>query len=143
MARVVFLLLTLAFPLHHLAPCPPPCLGDNCPTGDSYLDSNVNIVVACISYSFPIAGLIVTGGKPLRTSIETFPPIPNCTIPPFPHPGNLSSFSSSHSPPKGDGATPSLLWTTVSSWSPAEGVTPRSLASLGAVAKIIGLTMRH
>jgi len=23
----------------------------------------------------------------LRTSIETFPPIPNCTIPPFPHPG--------------------------------------------------------
>jgi len=40
------------------------CQGDNSPTG-----------------------LIVTGGKPLRTSIETFPPIPNCTIPPFPHPG--------------------------------------------------------
>ena len=93
MARVVFLLLTLAFPLHHLAPCPPPCLGDNCPTGDSYLDSNVNIVVACISYSLPIVGLIITGGTgtEAKTSIETFPDA-NCTIPPFPAPGNLSSF---------------------------------------------------
>ena len=99
-----------------------------------------------ISLSFPFAGLIITGGTgTAKTSIETFQvdADANCTIPPFPEPGNLSSFSSSYSPPKGDGATPSLLWTTVVNWSPAEGVAPRSLASLGGVAKMIGLTMRH
>ena len=98
-----------------------------------------------ISFSFPFAGLIITGGTETATSIETFPVDADatCTIPPFPEPGNLSSFSSSYSPPKGDGATPSLLWTTVVNWSPAEGVPPRSLASLGVAAKMIGLTTQH
>ena len=98
-----------------------------------------------ISFSFPFAGLIITGGQGAETSIETFPVDADakCTIPPFPAPGNLSSFSSSHSPPKGESPTPSLSLTTVVNWSPAEGVAPRSLASLGAVGKMIGLTMRH
>ena len=98
-----------------------------------------------MSFRFPFAGLIITGGRGAETSIETFQVDADatCTIPPFPEPGNLSSFSSSYSPPKGDGATPSLLWTTVVNWSPAEGVAPRSLASLGGVAKMIGLTMRY
>ena len=61
---------------------------------------------------FPFSGLIITGGDDTGTSIETFPA--NCmNIPPFPAPGNLSSFSSSYSPPKGEVSTPSLLWTTV------------------------------
>ena len=103
----------------------------------------------CISFSFPFAGLIITGGQGAATSIETFTVDADatCTIPPFPEPGNLSSFSSSHSPPKGESTTPSQLWTTVGSWSPAEvmppGLTPGSLASLGALASLSGLTMRH
>ena len=98
-----------------------------------------------ISFRFPFAGLIITGGSRVETSIETFPvdADANCTIPPFPEPGNLSSFSSSYSPPKGESTTPSQLLTTVVNWSPAEGVSLRSLASLGGVAKMIGLTMRH
>ena len=98
----------------------------------------------CCLYSFPITGLIITGGEETETTIETFPPAAaTCTIPPFPAPGNLSSFSSSHSPPKGESGTPSLSLKTVVNWSPAEGVTPRSLASLGVAAKMIGLTMQH
>ena len=98
-----------------------------------------------MSFRFPFAGLIITGGSGTATSIETFPVDADatCTIPPFPEPGNLSSFSSSYSPPKGEPTTPSLSLKTAVNWSPAEGVAPRSLASLGAVAKIIGLTMRH
>ena len=97
----------------------------------------------CISFSFPFAGLIITGGHGAATSIESFPADATCTIPPFPHPGNLSSFSSSYSPPKGEGTTPSLSLKTVGNLSPAEGTTPGLIASLGGVAKIIGLTMRH
>ena len=98
-----------------------------------------------ISFRFPFAGLIITGGDGTETSIETFQvdADANCTIPPFPHPGNLSSFSSSYSPPKGDPATPSQSLTTVVNWSPAEEVSLRSLASLGAVAKMSGLTTQH
>ena len=98
-----------------------------------------------MSFRFPFAGLIITGGSGAATSIKTFPVDADatCTIPPFPEPGNLSSFSSSYSPPKGDGATPSLSLKTVGNLSPAEGETPRSLASLGVAAKMIGLTMRH
>ena len=102
--------------------------------------SNENFVY--ISFSFHFAGLIVTGGQGAATSIETLQVDVDatCTIPPFPEPGNLSS---SHSPPKGDVATPSLSLKTAVNWSPAEGETPRSLASLGGVAKMIGLTMQH
>ena len=98
-----------------------------------------------MTFSFPFAGLIITGGYGAATSIETFTvdADANCTIPPFPYPGNLSSFSASYSPPKGDVVTPSLSLKTAVNWSPAEGVAPRSLASLGGVAKMIGLTMRH
>ena len=80
-----------------------------------------------------------------ETSIETVPADDaNCmNIPPFPAPGNLSSFSSFYSPPKGESATPSLSLKTVGNLSPAEGRTPGLIASLGGVAKIIGLTMRH
>ena len=98
-----------------------------------------------ISFSFPFAGLVITGGPGVETSIETFTVDADatCTIPPFPHPGNLSSFSSSHSPPKGDGPTPSLSLKTVVNLSPAEEETPGLTASLGGVAKMIGLTMQH
>ena len=98
-----------------------------------------------ISFSFPFAGLIISGGGGAKTSIETFPvdADANCTIPPFPEPGNLSSFSSSYSPPKGESATPSLSLKTVGNLSPAEVTTPGLAASLGGVAKMIGLTMRH
>jgi len=58
---MVFLLLTLALPLLHLAQATT-CQGDNCPTG-----------------------LIITGGAETETSIETFPADdPSCNIPPFP-----------------------------------------------------------
>ena len=99
----------------------------------------------CISFSFPFAGLIITGGQGAATSIETFQVDADatCTIPPFPEPGNLSSFSASYSPHKGESTTPSLSLKTVVNWSPAEGVTPRSLASLGGAAKMSGLTTRH
>ena len=90
-----------------------------------------------------IAGLVITGGHFTVTSIEMFPTSPTCNVPPFPAPGNPTSFSSSYSSPKGDVTTPSLSLTTVGSWSRAEGVTPRLLASLGAVGKMNGLTMQH
>ena len=98
-----------------------------------------------MSFRFPFAGLIITGGEGTATSIETFPVDADatCTIPPFPEPGNLSSFSSSHSPPKGECGTPSLSLKTVGNLSPAEVTTPGLTASLGGVAKMIGLTMRH
>ena len=99
-----------------------------------------------MSFRFPFAGLIITGGTgTAKTSIETFTvdADANCTIPPFPEPGNLSSFSASYSPPKGESTTPSLSLKTVSNLSPAEGTRPRRLASLGEVAKINGLTTQH
>ena len=99
----------------------------------------------CISFSFPFTGLVITGGFGTETSIKTFPvdADANCTIPPFPKPGNLSSCSSSYSPPKGELATPSLSLKTVGNLSPAEVTTPGQTASLGGVAKIIGLTTQH
>ena len=99
--------------------------------------------VDCISHSFSFAGLIITGGLQTETSIEAFPDANCMNIPPFPAPGNLSSFSSSYSPPKGDGPTPSLSWKTVANWSPAEGDTPGLLAFLGEVGKKNGLTTQH
>ena len=72
-------------------------------------------IVICISFSFLFAGIIITGGDGAETSIEMFPAADaNCmNIPPFPAPGNLSSFSSFYSPPKGESATPSLSLKTV------------------------------
>ena len=98
-----------------------------------------------MSFRFPFAGLIITGGKGAATSIETFQVDADatCTIPPFPEPGNLSSFSASYSPPKGESTTPSLSLKTVGNLSPAEVTTPGLTASLGGVAKTNGLTMRH
>ena len=98
-----------------------------------------------ISFRFPFAGLIISGGDGVETNIETFPvdADASCTIPPFPAPGNLSSFSSFYSPPKGEYTTPSLSWKTVSTWSHAEVMTPGLTASLGEEAKMIGLTTQH
>ena len=49
------------------------------------------MIDVCISFNFPIAGLIITGGQDssrnTQTSIETFPDDANCIIPPFPRPG--------------------------------------------------------
>ena len=93
-------------------------------------------------------GLIITGGEGernegTRRSIETFPNV-SCSIPPFPI-GNLSFFSSSYSPPKGEGATPSLSSKMARSWSSAEegGLTPGLRASLGAEGKLIVLTTQR
>ena len=121
-----------------------------------YLNHGATFILddlVCISFSFLFAGIIITGGEGTETSIEMFPAADdNCmNIPPFPAPGNLSSFSSFYSPPKGESPTPSLLWKTVGNWLPAEvatalaarQLTPRHLASLGAVGKRNGLTTQH
>lgn len=118
MTREVFLLLILALQLLHLAQGATTCQGDNCPTGIFLSGAQFLIVLCClyfISYSFPISGLIISGGATSKTSIETFPAEANCTIPPFPYPGNLSSLSSFYSPPKGEVTTPSLSSTLGSS----------------------------
>ena len=92
-------------------------------------------------FLFPFVGLVITGGSSTMTRIETFPADdPSCNIPPFPEPGNLSSF---YSPPKGDLATPSLSSTMGGNLSRAVGTRPRLLASLGAVGKMSGLTTQH
>ena len=63
MALMVFILPILALHLFHLAGATT-CQGDN-----------------CISYSFPIAGIMITGGHgTAATSIETLPSDANCTI---------------------------------------------------------------
>ena len=91
-----------------------------------------------------IAGLIITGGYGTDTSIETFPDETDCSIPPFPEPGLTSPLISYHpfidSPPKGEGATPSLSSTKGDRLWHAEGKTPRLLASLGATGNRTGLT---
>ena len=119
------------------------------------------------SYSFPSAGLIITGGLQTSTSVETFPRHlkPGCTIPPFPvpgislllfwapkgaphfapprHPPNPFPSLTCYFPPKGDVNTPSLSSAIVSNWSLAEGSTPRLPALLGAVGKMNGVTSQH
>ena len=107
-------------------------------------------IVLCISFSFSFAGLIISGGNLAQISVETFTTqLSTCNIPLFPAPGNIWSFSSSYSPPKGDASTPSLSLTTDSSWSCAEGTEITEtflqtlLASLGAVGKMNGLTTQH
>jgi len=65
-SETVFLLLTLALPLLHLAQATT-CQGQHCPTG-----------------------LIISGGHRTETSIETFPADDlSCNIPPFPAPGRV------------------------------------------------------
>ena len=102
MARATFLLLTLTLFLLHLAQATT-CQGDNCPTGNLYLEFNqkktifnlIEFTQTQLISSMKIlylAGLIVTGGSKTETSIETFPAEADCSIPSFPAPGNLSSF---------------------------------------------------
>ena len=91
MAQVVFLLLTLML---HLAQTT--CQGDNCTTGEFYLEFQSAKLWLIIQINenllFLFAGLIISGGAGARTRIETFPADdPSCNIPPFPNPGNLSS----------------------------------------------------
>ena len=143
MTRPGFLLLNLALQLLHLAEAST-CQGDNCPTGDYYLELNLyQFNVVCILCPFPITGLIISGGMKTETSIETFPADANCNIPPFPAPGNLSPFSPFspfYSPPKGDITTPSLS-SRMSLWHAAGSTMATGLhVSLGAVAKMDGLT---
>ena len=148
MARLSFLLLTLALPLLHLVQATN-CRGANCPTGKFYLEldqqkqgfNNINKINENLFFLISIAGLVITGGSGTATSIETLPADDlSCNIPPFPAPGNLSSF---YFPPKGERATPSLSSTTGGSWSHVEDSSLRLLASLGAVGKMNGLTMQH
>ena len=113
MSLVTFPLFILTLSLLHLAQATT-CQGYNCPTGDYYLELNIAsgannqsqrsekemacdvLSVEMFSFHFSISGLIITGGLQLRgwghaTSIETFP-TGNCSIPPFPKPGDLQSF---------------------------------------------------
>ena len=112
------------------------------------------IIYHCCLFNiqFPIAGLVITGGggdgagTSIETFIETFPADADCSIPPFPGEGNLSSPDYQpfiHSPPKGDGPTPSLSLTTEANlWLVGEGG-PRPLASLGSMVKRTGKTTTH
>ena len=75
---------------------------------------------------------------------ETFNISCNHTIPPFPHPGNFSSF---YSHPKEESSIPSLSLKTDGSWSSAEGrrggAEGRNLVLVGVVGKKIGLNTQH
>ena len=56
-------------------------------------------IASCFSYISPFADLIISGGGSgyrTKKSIETFPAKANCTIPPFPDEGNLSSLGKHH-----------------------------------------------
>ena len=158
MAQGTFLLLSLPlFLLLHVGQATT-CQGDNCPTGDYYLESktmahnwthcsnwiNDNLPL----FTITITGLVITGGKGDETSIETFPAEADCSIPPFPEPGNLLSSpdyqSFIHSPHKGERATPSLSLTTEGNWwlvaatwllVAATRLLSGSLASLGGMGK--------
>ena len=103
-----------------------------------------HLLFVCIAYSYFIAGLVITGGNGTETSIETFPA--DCSIPPFPGSGNLSSRDYQHfihSPPKGEMATPSLSYPKEANlWLVAAGP-PRLLASLGGMGKRAGKTSTH
>ena len=71
------------------------------------------------------AGLIITGGDGADTSIETFPAEANFSIPPFPSPGNRSSFFLYKCwilIKKEDTATPYLLSKMGLRWSPVVGI---------------------
>ena len=83
-------------------------------------------------------------GSVTETSIETFPPETDCSIPRFPEPGLTSPLNSYHplihSSPKGDTDTLFLPSTKGGKLWRAEGRTQRLLASLGAMGNRTGLT---
>ena len=161
MSLPTFLLFLLVFHLHllHLAKATT-CQGDNCQLViiiwraynwahcSNWFNDNLPFVV-CITYSFPIAGLVITGGSGgdgTKTSIETFPEA-DCSIPPFPGKGNLSSSPDYqpfiHSPLKGDGCTPSLSSPKENNLWLVAAPRPRRHASLGGMVKRTGKTSTH
>ena len=79
--------------------------------------------VVCIAYSFPVAGLVITGGIPPKNKAlklsQLQPTAPSLLfLTQVTSPPDYQPFSKSftHSPPKADGATPSLSSTKEVSW---------------------------
>ena len=93
MTEVVFLLFTLVLNFGQATTCE----ADTC-QGEYYLENHGLFLKpgTKISVSRTVfkTGLTISGGFGTETNIETFPDKVNCTIPPFPAPGNCSCFSS-------------------------------------------------